>query len=581
MKIYKQKIILLLILLFSQIFVLSENEVENISKSNSPSEEAFVAINDQGEIGVVWVEKISDSIHKIYYSIRRNGKWSSPKPIRNDLSSYNSLPHIAKGRNSGFVCTWHDESTQQIKMSAFNGQEWSKPVVVSQTGGYHLRFPKISTSSKKIVVTWEKGDPIRPEIFSKLWLNNWKTIINISQTPEWTSKENDIYTDKNGITYVVWREKKLINDVAHYYVMMNYNDSSGNWHKSFYVTDGNNHPYKPIVAVNDNEDILVGYYDSTSASYSSNIKINGQWKGPFLVGDRGNHQEHDFYYADACGYNDSFLYIFRDVSLNIRYAVWKDNEWVDYKITTSGNTYHPSIDYKSDVGIVAVWTDRNENDVFVKIFTADERKHYPPVAGFTYHPEEGLYPLEVEFDASPSYDRDGYIVKYKWNFGDGEEAEGIKVKHTFKKKGEYIVTLEVTDNEGYKSSAFHIVKVLGLYLPLNQKYSLLENKTLFVKEYFYRITWEKNPKNSELTKVIAYKIYRKKEGTSQYKLITKVDSSVFKFYDRNIDSKNRHYKYCITALDIKGRESNINDCDKLGKNSKNRKIEVNDHEKNN
>jgi len=53
---------------------------------------------------------------------------------------------------------------------------------------------------------------------------------------------------------------------------------------------------------------------------------------------------------------------------------------------------------------------------------------------------------KVEFDGSKSIDADGDKLSYKWDFGDGEKAEGIKVKHAYKKIGTYRVSLTVTDD---------------------------------------------------------------------------------------------------------------------------------------
>ncbi len=54
----------------------------------------------------------------------------------------------------------------------------------------------------------------------------------------------------------------------------------------------------------------------------------------------------------------------------------------------------------------------------------------------------------VEFDASESYDRNGRIVSYEWDFGDGDTDTGSTVSHTFD-EGTYDVVLKVTDNDGY------------------------------------------------------------------------------------------------------------------------------------
>lgn len=60
---------------------------------------------------------------------------------------------------------------------------------------------------------------------------------------------------------------------------------------------------------------------------------------------------------------------------------------------------------------------------------------------------------ELEFDASKSYDADNNKLTYKWDFGDGKGAEGIKVKHAYRDIGTYKVALSVTDDSGAECSA--------------------------------------------------------------------------------------------------------------------------------
>jgi hypothetical protein len=52
----------------------------------------------------------------------------------------------------------------------------------------------------------------------------------------------------------------------------------------------------------------------------------------------------------------------------------------------------------------------------------------------------------VHFDASKSYDPDGYIVNYLWEFGDGSSANGLTATHTYLTGGSRKAKLTVTDN---------------------------------------------------------------------------------------------------------------------------------------
>lgn len=72
----------------------------------------------------------------------------------------------------------------------------------------------------------------------------------------------------------------------------------------------------------------------------------------------------------------------------------------------------------------------------------------PPVAIIEASPTRGDAPLRVEFDGSLSFDPQGLLVRYEWDFGDGTRAEGPKVTHVYRRNGVYIATLTVSDQFG-------------------------------------------------------------------------------------------------------------------------------------
>ena len=72
----------------------------------------------------------------------------------------------------------------------------------------------------------------------------------------------------------------------------------------------------------------------------------------------------------------------------------------------------------------------------------------PPVAeaGWDMTVDEGSL---AYFDGSGSYDPDGTIESYEWDFGDASPKEyGITVSHIYADNGVYTVELVVTDNDG-------------------------------------------------------------------------------------------------------------------------------------
>ncbi len=85
-----------------------------------------------------------------------------------------------------------------------------------------------------------------------------------------------------------------------------------------------------------------------------------------------------------------------------------------------------------------------------------------PVARFTYTPAAGVAPFAATFNGTTSYDPDGTIASYSWNFGDGGTGTGATRSHTYMSAGVYNVTLTVTDDDGAMAI---LVQELRVYAP--------------------------------------------------------------------------------------------------------------------
>jgi PKD repeat protein len=86
-----------------------------------------------------------------------------------------------------------------------------------------------------------------------------------------------------------------------------------------------------------------------------------------------------------------------------------------------------------------------------------------PIAIIEVSPTKVVVDEEVTFDGSGTLinanPEGATAVKYEWDFGDGETANGAEVTHTYTRTGTFKVTLTVTDSAGRKGSATESVKV--------------------------------------------------------------------------------------------------------------------------
>ena len=92
----------------------------------------------------------------------------------------------------------------------------------------------------------------------------------------------------------------------------------------------------------------------------------------------------------------------------------------------------------------------------VVIFGQDNGGNIPPVAD-AGEDQIGNVQEIILFDGSASYDVDGLIVLYSWDFGDDTIGTGVTVDHIYQDGGNYNVTLVVLDEDG--SVAYDVAMV--------------------------------------------------------------------------------------------------------------------------
>jgi PKD repeat protein len=167
--------------------------------------------------------------------------------------------------------------------------------------------------------------------------------------------------------------------------------------------------YYPTTAWEDNLNIAAGWYKMAHSSQNPAPVFNNP--------DQNNTVFEITFRAKKLGSTDLLL---TDVALSGRYA--------------GQRVYHEGY-----------WTNTGRGAVFSTPGV--------PVAKFSVWPADLRAGLNkpVRFNASESYDTDGTVTDYMWNFGDGNTGTGQIINHTYTSIGQPKVTLKVRDNDGLES----------------------------------------------------------------------------------------------------------------------------------
>jgi hypothetical protein len=139
-----------------------------------------------------------------------------------------------------------------------------------------------------------------------------------------------------------------------------------------------------------------------------------------------------------------------------------------YALTVDGSGYVYVTGYFDGSALFGETTlvTQGDFDVFVAKLSY-EGVNQPPVAEFSFSPEHPVVGQRVTFDASHSYDPDGDIVSYVWDFGDETAGSGMTSNHVYSWPGLFNVSLTVMDRENAVDTLVKQVEVYDAPVDIN------------------------------------------------------------------------------------------------------------------
>jgi PKD repeat protein len=181
----------------------------------------------------------------------------------------------------------------------------------------------------------------------------------------------------------------------------------------------------------------------------------------------------------------------------------------------------------------------------------------PPYALFSHSPSEPRVNDTVAFDGSDSYDPDGTIESYEWDFGDKTIGIGKVTSHIYTKAGVYTVTLTVTNNDGTTGISTQPITIARLRSTISIAVS---NTPIYVTDSVV-INGTINPMRAEATVTVWCRL-REEEAWNILTTVTTDENSEYSYTWTSSETGSYELKTSWTGdVDTLSAESSIENVD--------------------
>ncbi len=445
---------------------------QNISNSSTPSWGPRIAVGPGNVIHVAWMESYSDNSGDCYYALSAGGAtWTTPinlsqsKSVRDSGHRAVNLDVDDSGR---VYVIWTEGSA--LRMRTSSGGEWDGGMTIAENGR-GIEGPAIACDGAgNLYVAWESGDGY---VCSRARVDGyWEPVRWISRSGV-TSKNAAIAVGSSQV-FASWSDK----GGGEYKYRFSQRNKSANstWATSSAIpgtSTEHEDQYSAVEADSDDRGHFVwAYYLGGNRRL---VGAHGQM-GRFS-GIENISSDELLHYPSVCEVNNVVVVAWQVGGWGngqcIKYNAYNGGWGGAGSVPESGGATYIDVDATSDAKTAWFAWDGG-GDIWVgsaPVQGGGGGDNKRPVASFTYTPHQGDAPLTVAFDASASYDPDGKIASYAWDFGDGGSGSSEVVNHTYLAQGDYTAGLTVTDDDGAWSTKFVTVKVLDSNKPPVARFS--------------------------------------------------------------------------------------------------------------
>ncbi len=351
---------------------------EKINNTRSPIDEDKVAINNSGDIIVVWTQ-ISGSVKNLYTKIyTKSSGWSSIKRISAGTSNVSEI-NVAINDTGDAVAVWrefYDGAWSIFARRYLKDSGWQSIKLMEHSGG-NAGYPKVKIdSSGNIVVAWIQNIGAYWNLYYNRFTvsdSRWDIPRLVEFTPNNVNRF-DIDIDGSGNLIIVWQQVATASSNNLYSKILS---EAGILSVASKLNDSANRMYNPKVAINSSGDAIATWQQVTGSNmYIYAKRYSGRWSDLEQLNTRYNYGSYPSIGIDDNGNIVSIWKAYDRASskykLISRYyngSRWSDLKELDtlfstseLKVATSASGESIAIWTKLHAGIPSVYTSRKNGN---------------------------------------------------------------------------------------------------------------------------------------------------------------------------------------------------------------------------
>lgn len=272
---------------------------DNISPDGQNAEWFHVAMNDNKEIIIVWVQSDGKN-NQIFKSEYRNGSWSHPSGLADNISPDGedaSWPHVAMDINGNAIITWVQSNGTNIQVfkSEYRNKSWTHPKNLAdnispngQNASYS--FVAMNAAGGNAIITWKQSDGTNGQVFKSEYRNNaWSHPINLDDniSPDsQTASVSSVFMDGNNNAIIAWEQSDGTNGQV---FKSEYRDNTWSHPNSLAdnISPNGQDASWPLVAMDDDDNAIITWRqsDGTNEQVFISEYRNNIWSHPNSLAD--------------------------------------------------------------------------------------------------------------------------------------------------------------------------------------------------------------------------------------------------------------------------------------------------------